>query len=395
MPAPPSGSPGIGTEDGLCQDLLTATLDAAIDGIIVTCHRGIIRLFSRGAENMFGYSSEEITGHSINELMPESQHDRHDNYIRRYMTTGERKVMGIGRRLQAVNKDGEVFPVHLSLGQFQADGEPMFVGIARDMRVQSDLESELDEERAKSRRLQNRLHQVYRSSVLSELVASIAHEINQPLAAITTYADVTRRVLNNGATDLQTIESNLRKIAAQALRAGDVIQQMRNLAPNAQMVSETARVSEFIVELMDIIYAEARDAGCEVRVRLEKNLPAVKANPTQIQHVLLLLLRNSLESFSGDERRDDGIIISGQRHSGDYVELAVTDHGSGVESRWVDTLYHPFTSNKADRMGIGLSICSTIINNHGGRIWHEPNPNGGTHFKFTLPIHANQGQGNV
>ena len=388
MPAPPFGSSGISGQDGLCHELLVATLDAAIDGIIVICQRGIIHLFSRGAEQMFGYAPDEIIGQSINRLMPESQHNRHDDYIRNYLTTGRRKVIGVGRKIKAVNRDGDVFPVHLSLGEFETKGETMFVGIARDMRIESDLENALDEERQKSGRLQNRLHQVYRSSVLSELVASIAHEINQPLAAITTYADVSRRVINNGATDLDAIESNLRKIAEQALRAGTAIQQMRNLAPNALQVSATARVSEFIVELMDIMYAEARDAGCEVRVRLENELPIVRADPTQIQHVLLLLLRNSLESFSTEKGRENGIIISGNRHCNDFVRLAVTDHGSGVDSARLDTLYHPFTSNKADKMGIGLSICSTIISNHGGRIWHEPNPGGGSRFIFTLPVYA-------
>ena len=121
---------------------------------------------------------------------------------------------------------------------------------------------------------------------------------------------------------------------------------------------------------------------------LENELPVVRADPTQIQHVILLLLRNGLESFANDSDRELGIIISGQHHSGDYVQLAVTDHGSGIDSARLDTLYHPFTSNKADKMGIGLSICSTIIGNHGGRIWHEPNPLGGSRFIFTLPVYA-------
>lgn len=388
MSASPSRPFSMSSDDGLGTRLLEATLNAATDGIIVMCSNSIIRLFSRGAEQMFGYDSDEVVGQSINVLLPESQHEQHRAYIERYLETGKRQAMGISRRIQAVDHEGNLFPIHLSLGEFKSGDEQMFVGIARDMRALSNLESELDEERQKSRRLQRRLDQVYQSSVLSELVASIAHEVNQPLAAITTYADVSRRVLKDNSTEIQSIESNLHKIALQALRAGDVIQQLRDLVPISQGISESTRVGDFIIELMDIIHAEAREAQCEVRVQLDGELPMVRANPTQIQHVLLLLLRNSLESFSDRAGHENRIVISGKQHSNDFVQLAVTDNGSGIEEVILDTLYHPFTSNKADKMGIGLSICSTIVSNHGGRIWHESNAKGGSRFIFTLPVHT-------
>ena len=391
MPDIHSGSSDLGTEDGISHQLLMATMNAAIDGIVVICDKAIVRMFNTGAEKLFGYTAKEVLGRNVSLLMPEPFRHEHDAYVNRYLTTGEKRVIGIGRRVQAINKDGEVFPIHLSLSEFSTQGARMFVGIARDMRVESNLESRLDEEKQISRRLQQKLRRVYQSSVLAELVASIAHEINQPLAAITTYADVSRRVLNNDTVQLDALESNLRKISAQALRAGDVIRQMRDLAPSTRLVSETARVGEFITELMDIIEAEASDAGSNVRLVLENGLPAVRANSTQIQHVLLLLLRNSLESLATDADRENGIRIAASRHSGDFIQLAVVDHGSGIEPAKLDTLYHPFTSNKAEKVGIGLSICNTIIGNHGGRIWHEPNPAGGSQFIFTLPVHRHLG----
>ncbi|MFK8029090.1 MAG: sensor histidine kinase [Gammaproteobacteria bacterium] len=368
-------------------ELLRSTMNAAIDGIIAICAKGTVRLFSQGAERMFGYSSSDILGKNVRLLIPDSLGPSHDDSVQHYISTGERRALGIARRLLAQSKSGEVFSIHLSLGEFAYGSEKMFVGIARDLRKLPHLKSDLDIERQKNRSLLQRLHEVHQASMFNELVTAMSHEINQPLTAITTYADVTRRILANPDKAADALEDNLEKISIQALSASEVIKKMRRMAPKSMLTSGTSDISDLIIEIKDVIEAESEVAGCLIRWSLEDRLPLVRAESSQVQHVLIMLLRNCFTSFSRDSSNRLAT-VNATRPSDEFVQIAVEDNGQYNDDLSFDTRYHSLSSNETNEMRLKLSMCNTIIVNHGGRIWHEPVEEGGTRYVFTLPVNS-------
>ena len=372
---------------GQGQSLLVATLNASVDGIIVICENGMVRLFNRGAEELFGYSADEIIGCDVGMLMPTPQRDSHTVNIRRFLETGKSNVIGVGRQVLALAKNGETFPIHLSLNHFETSEGPMFVGFTRDLRVETNLQIKLDEERQKSLRLQRDLSRACNSSTLLELVSSIAHEMNQPLAAIANYAAVGRRSIESETPDSKLLGETMSKISSQAIRASDVINRMRDLAKKAELPRQRICMDQLITELMSVVKTESEESDYGVRWYIDENLPEVLVCPAQIQHVLLLLLRNSLEAMSGARREPEDLQIW-IKSIQPGVELSIKDRGHGVSADIVDRMYYPFTTDKIGSLGIGLSICNTIICNHGGDIWYKPNSSGGSRFYFTLPAHS-------
>lgn len=365
--------------------LLSALLEAAVDGIVVIDPHGIVRLFNPGAERLFGYRADEVVGNNVNMLMPAPFHANHDGYLERYLATGERRIIGIGREVRAINKSGEEFPVDLSVGEAALADDRLFVGILRDLRQRAGLESELRAERIHVRDLERSLAHVHRNSTLGEMAAGIAHEINQPLAAISTYSDAAQRFLARDQVDRAKLGHALEQVGGQARRAGAVVKRMRGLAKQQEAPPEVRQINEVIADLLELAKLEARESDAPIRLELAENLPPVMVDSVQIQQVMLNLIRNGLEAIVTRRQAALGLLVA-TRPDGDHVEVSVTDHGMGVPADKADDIFHPFETSKPDGMGIGLSICQTIMRRHGGRLWHEPNPGGGSRFIFTLPV---------
>ncbi len=365
--------------------LLEALLGAAVDGIVVIDEHAKILLFSRGAQSLFGYEPDQVTGQNVNILMPGHYHHEHDGYMTRYLNTGVPHIIGIGREVSALHANGEVFPIDLSVGEAPMADSALFVGIMRDLRVRTRLEDELQLERENARELERSLAHVHRVSTLGEMTAGIAHEINQPLAAISTFADAGQRLTDTESPDMDKLAYAMRNIAEQARRAGDVVQRMRDLASQTDSPRAVLPINEVLTEMLVLLQLEARDSDAPVILALDDLPTLVHVDTVAIQQVLLNLARNGLESMVTRSQAQQGITIDTSLHDA-HVHVMVTDHGEGVPPAKVESIFHPFETSKPSGMGIGLSICRTIVERHGGRLWYEPNPGGGSRFIFSLPV---------
>jgi two-component system sensor kinase FixL len=366
--------------------LLAALLGAAVDGIVVIDEEARIVSFSAGAQKMFGMAPEQVLGQNVTVLMPEPYHAEHDGYMTRYLETGEARIIGIGREVRARHGDGAVFPIDLSVGEAPMGDYSLFVGIMRDLRRRTSLENALKIERAHGRELEKSLAHVQRVSTLGEMTAGIAHEINQPLSAISTYADAGQRLAQQDEPNIEKIAYAMSCIAQQARRAGDVVHRMRDLAREADTPRAVRNINDVLRDLLVLIETEARDSDAPIRLTLanDEALPPVEIDSVQIQQVVINLVRNGLESMVLQSQAEKGIRIESRAHP-EGVQVAIVDHGEGVEVDKMESIFLPFQTSKPNGMGIGLSICNTIIQRHNGRLWCEPNPDGGSRFSFTLP----------
>jgi len=208
--------------DGKSAREFRALLTAAVDAIVIIDHYGVIQVFNRAAEELFGYSATEAIGSNVSMLMPEPHRSEHDGHLRRFVETGETHVIGLGREVDAQRKDGTVFRAWLSVGQVEGEDPPRFVGFLHDVTARQRAEEY-------ERRAADRLAEVARLGAMANMAASIAHEVNQPLAAISTYALACERLLGSPNADIAEVRRALRQIAEQALRAGDSIRNMREL----------------------------------------------------------------------------------------------------------------------------------------------------------------------
>ncbi|MEM9531208.1 MAG: PAS domain S-box protein [Pseudomonadota bacterium] len=366
--------------------LFDALLEAAVDGIIVIDESATIRIFNNGAEKLFGYHSEEVVGRNVKVLMNAHHGSRHDGYMDHYMETGERRIIGIGREVTAMKKGGEEFPIDLTVGEAPLGENRVFVGIIRDLSRRVAIEDELIRQRSQVQELERSLAHFHRTSTLGEMAAGIAHEVNQPLAAMTSYADAGQRLLDRDPVPTDKLKHAMNQISRQARRAGEVIMRMRNMARQQDTPQEVHDLNDVVREILQLAELEARASDAPVKVELAPDLPPVLVDPVQIQQVVLNLVRNGLESLVRHSQASHGVLISTRCSEDDgHVELLVVDRGVGVPEADRERIFDPFHSSKPSGMGIGLSICSTIAERHGGSLRYEPNPVGGSRFILSLP----------
>lgn len=352
-------------------------LDTIPDAMIVIDEHGIMQFFSSAAERQFGYTEPEAIGKNISALMPEPDRSRHDGYLARYLRTGERRIIGIGRIVTGMRKDGTTFPMHLTIGEMQSGGRPYFTGFVRDLTEQQQTQARLQE-------LQSELVHVSRLSAMGEMASALAHELNQPLSAISNYMKGSRRLLA-GSTDVNApkIEAALDRAAEQAIRAGDIIRRLRNFVAREASEKRVESLSKLIEEAGALGLTGAREQGVLLRFNLDPACDLVLADRVQIQQVLVNLFRNALEAMAASSYRE--LIAANARAADDMIEISVSDTGSGFGEDAHANLFQPFFTTKETGMGVGLSISRTIIETHGGRLWAETNKAGGATFRFTLP----------
>lgn len=356
---------------------LRSILETVPDAMIVIDSRGIMQLFSSAAERLFGYSRQEAIGRNVSILMPEPDQSRHDGYLVRYLKTNDPHIIGIGRIVTGKRRDGTTFPMHLSVGQTQRAGEPYFTGFVRDLTEHQQTQARLQE-------LQSELVHVSRLTAMGEMASALAHELNQPLAAISNYMKGSRRLLA-GSSDPNTpkVENALDRAAEQALRAGQIIRRLRDFVSRGESEKRVESLSKLIEEAGALGLAGAREQNVQLRFSLDPDADLVLADRVQIQQVLVNLFRNALEAMAQSPRRE--LIVSNTRVADDMIEVEVSDTGSGFRDDVIPNLFQTFFTTKDTGMGVGLSISRSIIEAHGGRMWAESNATGGATFRFTLP----------
>lgn len=357
---------------------LQSVLDTVPDAMVVIDMRGIIQSFSTTAEKLFGYAAEEVLGRNTSLLMPEPYRSQHDSYMARYLATGEKRIIGIGRMVVGQRKDGSTFPMELAVGEMRSGDRRFFTGFIRDLTERQQTQQRLQD-------LQAELIFMSRFTALGEMASTLAHELNQPLTAITSYLNGAQRLLSKDNTDnLAMVRDAMGSAAEQALRAGQIIKRLREFVTRGESDRRSEDLQKLIEEASALALVGAKETGAHVSFSFDPHARQVMVDKVQIQQVILNLMRNALEAMQDVEKRELSLVTKAiDTHT---VKIAVVDTGSGISSEVADKLFQPFITTKRHGMGVGLSISRTIIEAHGGKLWAEPNPNGGTIFYLTLRI---------
>ncbi len=482
--------------------LFQALISATVDGVIVIGPEGSIRVFNAACQRLFGYAYEEVLGRNILMLMPEPYRAEHDQYLSRFLQTGQRQIIGIGREVQGQRKDGSTFPMYLSVGEGRLDDGRFFVGIIRDLTalkseialrenadrllaqiVQSsddailsktlsgvitswnlaaerifgysadeaigqhisilippdrlgeeddiiarlktgqdvahfrtirrhrngndivvsisvspirdaaghifgasksvrDITSQVQAE-ARLREMQSEMAHVGRLSSMGHMSSALAHELNQPLTAVTNFVEAARLTLAN-SEDPAAVRAIalIDRASLQTLRAGAIIRNLRDFVEKRESERESQDLNAIVQEAAALALAGEADSGVKVTFDLDPALPRILTDRIQIQQVLINLMRNAIEAMLASEKRELGVATAVE---GDGVTLTVRDTGPGFAAEVLERLFEPFNTTKEKGMGIGLTICKSIVEAHGGRIRAENNHGHGAVFVVHLP----------
>jgi two-component system, LuxR family, sensor kinase FixL len=356
---------------------LRSILSTVPDAMVVIDETGAILSFSTAAEKLCGYRQAEVLGRNVSLLMPSPDRERHDDYIARYLKSGEPHIIGTGRSVMAQHKDGTIFPVELSVGETQGDHGRIFTGFMRDL-----TERQRTEERLAA--LQAELIHVSRVSAMGAMASTLAHELNQPITAVVNYVEGVRDLLAEPKRDdMPMIREALDDAVKEALRAGDILRHLRDFVARGEVEKTVEPLPELINEAAAFALMGVREKGVEVRFNLDPALFSVLVDKVQIQQVIINLIRNAVEAMNDSVVRELEVISASDPQRG-FVRVSVSDTGAGISQDVAAQLFNAFVSTKVKGMGLGLSICRTIIEANGGRIWMEPKPGGGTLFHFTL-----------
>ena len=352
--------------------LLQSILDTVPDGLVVIDRRGIVQSFSPAAERMFGYTADEIIGRNVSVLMPGNHAAAHDGYLERYLSSGERRIIGIGRIVVARRKEGSTFPVELQIGEVQASGSRLFTGFMRDLTERQDQDRRLAE-------LQSELIHVSRLSELGQMVSALAHEVNQPLTAISNYLSGIRRLLPPESPP--ALRQAIQKVAEQNERARHIVQSLRGLVKKEAQAKQSVNLETMIQETSALaLVGTGRFVTLDLHIARDARYAFVEK--VQIQQVLLNLMRNAVDAMKDAPVRRLTVATT---RNGDRVEIRVTDTGPGIPESVRARLFQPFVTTKADGLGVGLSICHTIVEGHGGELVADNATDHGAEFRFTVP----------
>jgi len=357
---------------------LQSILDTIPDAMIVIDERGLMQSFSAAAERLFGWGQAEVIGRNVDMLMPSPYHEQHDGYLARYRATGERRIIGIGRVVVGQRSDGSTFPMELSVGEIRVADRRFFTGFVRDLTERQETEARLQD-------LQAELVHVSRLTAMGEMASALAHELNQPLSAIANYLRGSRRLLEKGdPADLPRLAEALEKAGDQALRAGDVIHRLREFIGRGETERRIESISKLIEEASALALVGVKEVGVHVTMRFDPRADQVLADRVQIQQVVINLLRNSVDAMRAV--RSGELRVRAADQGDGFTVVTVSDTGSGISDEVLPRLFEPFMTTKKDGMGVGLSICRTIVEAHGGSIWAQNNDGPGATFAFTLPL---------
>jgi two-component system sensor kinase FixL len=355
---------------------LQSVLDTVPDAMVVIDTNGIMHSFSATAEKLFGYSAGEAVGRNVSILMPEPYRGQHDSYLARYLTTGEQRIIGVGRLVVGQRKDGTTFPMELAVGEMRSGEKRYFTGFVRDLTDRQQTQKRLQD-------LQSELIFMSRFTALGEMASTLAHELNQPLTAAASYLSGARRLLDGGRSqDIAVARGAIDSAAEQALRAGQIIKRLREFVARGESDQQPENLRKLIEEASALALVGIKETGVLVSFAHDPAVGMVLTDRIQIQQVLLNLMRNAIEAMQETARRE--LRITTRRLDDGTAQVSVADTGSGIAPEIMAKLFQPFMTTKRQGMGVGLSISRTIVESHGGKLWTEPNPGGGTIFRLTL-----------
>lgn len=342
-----------------------AIVDTATEGIVTIDAQGRIETFNGAAERMFGYTLDEVRGRNVSLLMPAPYQQEHDGYLHRYLTTGERRIIGIGREVVGLHKDGSHFPIDLSVGEGRNDGRRFFTAVIRDISERKDM--------------QTKLTQAERLAAVGELAAGVAHEINNPINTVINCAQLIQ--------DGDDAASNCQVIIEEGKRIADIVGDLLQFARDDRDSPQPTSIPEVVQRTLRLLGENWKRHGLRLQVEVADDVPQVLARPQRLQQVLLNLLINAKDALMSVERDVRSVWLTAVAERGG-VTTTVRDNGPGLPEKLGLRVFEPFVTTKRARggTGLGLSISKSIVEGYGGTIEVESTPGEGTAFHVWLPV---------
>lgn len=355
---------------------LNAILATVPDAMVVIDESGKMLSFSAAAAALFGFTEAEVLDENVRMLMPSPDRERHDSYLQRYLETGEKRIIGKGRVVTGQRKDGSFFPMELFIGEAVRGNERIYTGFIRDLTERRVVEQQMA-------MLQAELIHVTRVSAMGTMASTLAHELNQPIAAVTNYVEAVRdQMIQPDQSEWPMMREALGEAASEALRAGQIVRRLREFVSRGEVEKTIESVADLVNEAAALGLAGAREMGIEVQLDLDPSATSVLVDKVQIQQVLINLIRNAYEAMRDSPVKR--LTISSRSQKEGYIQVTVSDTGCGIPPGVAKQLFSAFVSTKPDGMGLGLSICRTIVEVNGGKIWMDTRKDKGTDFHFTL-----------
>ncbi len=373
---PPAGPPSTGarTDDALAireeRDRLRAIVDAAVDGILAIDAEGAILELNPAAQRIFGYDATELLGQNVKILMPQPFRDEHSGYLERYLRTGDRTIIGIGREVRGRRKDGSIFPLHLAVAEGVVAGQHVFTGIVRDL--------------ARLREAEDRARQAEQLAALSTITAGIAPDVGTPMTTILGYAEL----LESSAPDEKS-RSRARHIVDQVRRVTDLLQTLLNIARPRHAEPEPLGIADVLDHSVDFFREKLKGRGVVVE-RDYGCRPTVVADRDRIEQVFLNLIVNAADAMP----RGGTLSVRIEEPTNDVVEISIEDTGVGIEPRDLERIFDAFytTKERGKGTGLGLLVSQRIVNEHGGTLRVASEVGKGSRFTIGLPcVHSGPG----
>ena len=355
---------------------LDAIVSTMVDGLIVIDRNGRIKLFNPACQTIFGYEASEALGQPVELLMPEPYRSEHSGYLHHYQRTGDAQIIGIGREVEGRRKSGEVFPMHLSVGEFQDGDLDGYVGVIHDLTEEVEQRERLNDLR------ESHIH-MSRLASMNQLGTVIAHELNQPLTALTNYLSAGTTVVQS-QTDVpkEKLIQLMERATEQARRAADMLSRMRGFVEQGKTCKGLHDIEALAKDALALVKPSFRNTPISFEMDVSDDVPEVYCDCIQIQQVFVNLIRNGCEAMDGLDPARLTIMIEATQS--DLVKVHVADTGKGLMSDDVEALFTPFMSEKPDGMGVGLSISNSILQAHGTQLSVRENLPRGTVFSFAL-----------
>jgi PAS domain S-box-containing protein len=357
-------------------------VEAAPSAMIMVNTEGSITLVNTQTEAIFGYTRQELIGRQIETLVPERFRSHHMKYRHGYFADARARPMGAERELFGLRKDGTEVPIEIDLNPIHS-AEGLLV-LASIIDISERKQAELDAARQRSE-----MAHLSRVTTLGELSGSLAHELNLPLGAILSNAQAAQRMLANGGIDVAEFREILNDIVSENKRAAEVIRRLRLWLQKGEVQHQSLRINKVVQDVLKLIRTDLISQNVSVDTELARNLPTVTGDPVQLQQVLVNLVVNACDAMAFCDTRERRLRIrTGIKNGAGAVIVSVTDRGSGIQEKVVEQIFEPFFTTKTKGMGLGLSVCRTIIAAHRGKLWATNNTDRGATFHFTLPLAA-------
>jgi PAS domain S-box-containing protein len=363
------------TERKLMEAKLDSIFNASVEGIItVDMSNNNIISANAAVDTIFGYKPEELVGCGISNLIPSG----HFNFLDAVQPSGQIQ------EVDGLHKNGSVVPLDLSIAEYSIDNTHYFTTIVRDVSLRKHQEQQ-DKEHL------NQLSHVTRLGLMGEMASGIAHEVNQPLTAVTTYTQVSLNLIKAEKPDLEKLSEILHKTQQQALRAGRIIHRMREFVKSHATQRSIADINTLINNAAGLCVDELKEHNITLSFELEEQLPPVNVDQVQIEQVIINLIRNSIDALQNSPANQERCLsIQSELTSNNSIQVRIKDNGSGIDEARQEKILMPFFTTKSEGMGMGLSISSSLIEAHEGYLHFNSQPGKGTTFYFTLPTRNKQ-----